>query len=489
MCGGVYMRKVLLAASEAVPFIKTGGLADVVGALPKYLDRENYDVRVILPKYACMDDSFLPQLRFVCHFYVNLNWRKQYAGIFETEYRGIKFYFVDNEFYFAGPSPYHNIYEDVEKFAYFSKAVLGCLPYLDFAPDVIHCNDWQTGLIPVFLRTSFGDDPFYAGIRTVFSIHNLQFQGRWRIQEVMDITGLPAGIFSARGMESYGEANYLKGGVVYADAVTTVSPTYAKDIMTVEGGEGLSGLMCARKNQLFGILNGIDFEEYNPQTDPYIHANFTRKDAQVGKKRNKAALQKELSLPVRDDVFMIGVVSRMTAQKGFDLIDYAMEELLNKLDIQVVVLGTGDAKYENSFRYFQNKYKDQVYAYIGYSEEQAHKIYASVDALLMPSQFEPCGLSQMIAMRYGTLPIVRETGGLKDTVEPYNEYEDSGNGFSFANFNAQEMMHVIHYAYDVYQEHKDAWNKLQLRAMETNFSWNSSVKKYEELYDRICDES
>ena len=482
------MRKVLLAASEAVPYIKTGGLADVVGALPKYLDREEYDVRVILPKYACMDESFLPQLRFVCHFYVNLNWRRQYVGIFETEYRGIKFYFVDNEFYFAGSSPYHNIYEDVEKFAYFSKAVLGSLPFLDFAPDVIHCNDWQTGLIPVFLRTSFGDDPFYAGIKTVFSIHNLQFQGRWRIQEVMDITGLPAGIFNAKGMESYGEANYLKGGVVYADAVTTVSPTYARDITTVEGGEGLSGLMCAKRDRLFGILNGIDYEEYNPQTDPYIHANFTRKDAQVGKKRNKAALQKEFSLPVRDDVFVIGVVSRMTSQKGYDLIDYAMEELLNKLDIQVVVLGSGDSQYENSLRYFQNKYKEQVYAYIGYSEELAHKIYASVDVLLMPSQFEPCGLSQMIAMRYGTLPIVRETGGLKDTVEPYNEYEESGNGFSFTNFNAQDMMHVIEYAYEVYQEHKESWNQLQLRAMETNFSWNNSAKKYEELYEWVCEE-
>lgn len=481
------MKKILLATSEAVPFIKTGGLADVVGALPKYLDRQKYDVRVILPKYACMDASFLPQLRYVCHFYVNLNWRKQYAGIFETEYRGIRFYFVDNEFYFAGPSPYHNIYEDVEKFAYFSKAVLSSLPYLDFVPDVIHCNDWQTGLIPVFLKTAFGSDRFYAGIRTVFSIHNLQFQGRWKIQEVMDITGLPASIFNATGLESYGEANYLKGGVVYADAVTTVSPSYAADIMTVEGGEGLSGLMCAKRNRLFGILNGIDYEEYNPQTDPYIHTNYTLKDAQVGKKRNKSALQKELGLPVNDEVFVIGVVSRMTAQKGFDLIEYAMEELLNSLDIQMVVLGTGEDKYENSFRYFQNKYPGQVCAYIGYSEEQAHKIYASVDALLMPSQFEPCGLSQMIAMRYGTLPIVRETGGLKDTVEPYNEYENTGNGFSFANFNAQEMMHVIRYAYAVYHEHKDAWIKLQQRAMEKNFSWNSSVKKYEALYDKLCD--
>ena len=256
------MKKILFVSSEAVPYVKTGGLADVVGSLPKYFDKKEYDVRVVIPKYACMDRSFLPNLKFLCHFYVNLNWRRQYVGIFESEYHGVHFYFVDNEFYFAGESPYNNIYEDVEKFAYFSKAVLASLPYIDFAPDIIHCNDWQTGLIPVFLHTVFGDDNFYAGIKTVFTIHNLQFQGRWRIQEIMDITGLPAHIFNAYELESYGEANYLKGGVVYADYITTVSPTYANEITTVEGGEGLSGLMTAQKDRLFGILNGIDYEEY-----------------------------------------------------------------------------------------------------------------------------------------------------------------------------------------------------------------------------------
>ena len=256
------MKKILFVSSEAVPYVKTGGLADVVGSLPKYFDKKEYDVRVVIPKYACMDRSFLPNLKFLCHFYVNLNWRRQYVGIFESEYHGVHFYFVDNEFYFAGESPYNNIYEDVEKFAYFSKAVLASLPYIDFAPDIIHCNDWQTGLIPVFLHTVFGDDNFYAGIKTVFTIHNMQFQGRWRIQEIMDITGLPAHIFNAYELESYGEANYLKGGVVYADYITTVSPTYANEITTVEGGEGLSGLMTARKDRLYGILNGIDYEEY-----------------------------------------------------------------------------------------------------------------------------------------------------------------------------------------------------------------------------------
>ncbi len=391
------------------------------------------------------------------------------------------------EFYFAGESPYNNIYEDVEKFAYFSKAVLASLPYIDFAPDIIHCNDWQTGLIPVFLHTVFGDDNFYAGIKTVFTIHNLQFQGRWRIQEIMDITGLPAHIFNAYELESYGEANYLKGGVVYADYITTVSPTYANEITTVEGGEGLSGLMTARKDRLYGILNGIDYEEYNPQTDPYISVNYSKKDAVSGKKENKVALQKELGLPVREDAFLIGIVSRMTSQKGFDLIGCVLDELLTEMDIQLVVLGSGESQYENMFHHYQSKYPDKVSVHIGFTEERSHHIYAASDVLLMPSMFEPCGLAQMIAMRYGTLPIVRETGGLRDTVEPYNEYENTGCGFSFANFNAQEMADIVRYAYRVEHEQKAAWKELIYRAMDRNFSWNVSAHAYEKLYDKLVE--
>ena len=394
---------------------------------------------------------------------------------------------MDNEFYFAGESPYNNIYEDVEKFAYFSRAVLASLPYIDFAPDIIHCNDWQTGLIPVFLHTVFGDDNFYAGIKTVFTIHNLQFQGRWRIQEIMDITGLPAHIFNAYELESYGEANYLKGGVVYADYITTVSPTYANEITTVEGGEGLSGLMTAQKDRLFGILNGIDYEEYNPQTDPYIPVNYSKKDAVSGKKENKAALQKELGLPVREDAFLIGIVSRMTSQKGFDLIGCVLDELLTEMDIQLVVLGSGESQYENMFHHYQSKYPDKVSVHIGFTEERSHHIYAASDVLLMPSMFEPCGLAQMIAMRYGTLPIVRETGGLRDTVEPYNEYENTGCGFSFANFNAQEMADIVRYAYRVEHEQKAAWKELIYRAMDRNFSWNVSAHAYEKLYDKLVE--
>lgn len=480
------MKRILFVSSEAVPYIKTGGLADVVGSLPRYFNTEEYDVRVIIPKYACMKTEFLTDLKFVCHFYVDLNWRKQYAGILQAQYRGVTYYFVDNEFYFGGDMPYNNIYEDVEKFAFFSKAALQCLPLIDFAPNVIHCHDWQTGLVPVFLKTSFGSDPYYAGIKTVYTIHNLKFQGRWKIQEVMDITGLPMQIFNDRELESYGEANYLKGGVVYADAVSTVSPTYAKDITTPEGGEGLGGLMQARSNVLSGIVNGLDYNEYDPNTDPYIERNFTFKTVSGGKKANKLALQREVGLPAREDVFVIGIVSRMTDQKGFDLVAYIMDELLSSMDVQIIALGTGETRYEDMFRYFQDKFSSKLVAHIGYSEERAHKIYASSDAFLMPSLFEPCGLSQMMAMRYGTVPIVRETGGLKDTVEPYNEYDHTGTGFSFSNYNAHEMLSIIRYAHNIYMNDKKAWSDIIRQDMSKDFSWSASARNYEKLYDSLC---
>ena len=479
------MTKILFAASEAVPFIKTGGLADVTGSLPKYFDKENYDVRIILPKYICMDEQWKEQLQFLCHFYVNLSWRKQYVGIFQTKKDGITYYFVDNEFYFAGDKPYNNIYEDVEKFAYFSKAVIEALPYLDFCPDVIHCHDWQTGLIPVFLRTLYGDDRYYSGIRTVFSIHNLKFQGRWMLPAVMDITGLPEQIFTADKLESYGEANYLKGGVVYADAITTVSRTYAEEITTPEGGEGLDGLMNARRNSLYGIPNGIDYEEYNPKRDIYLPNHFNETNYKEGKALNKARLQRDLGLPVENDVFLLGMVSRMTDQKGFDLIAYIMDELLSTDRIQFVAVGTGEERYENMLRYFADKYPDKMRVNIGYSEEMAHRIYGSCDAFLMPSLFEPCGLSQLMSLRYGTIPIVRETGGLKDTVMPYNEYENTGTGFSFANYNAHEMLATMRYAMNVYYNNKKAWDGLVVRAMQQDFSWEASAREYEKLYENL----
>ena len=484
--GDLGMKRILFAASEAVPFMKTGGLADVTGSLPRYFDSENYDVRIILPKYACMEESFIENLHFVCHFYVNLGWRKQYAGIFQTKHKGITYYFVDNEFYFAGPKPYNRIHEDVEKFAFFSKAVLGALPFIDFCPDVIHCHDWQTGLIPVFLKCSYGDDVYYSGIKTVFSIHNLKFQGRWNIRDVKDITGLPEKAFCARELEAYGEANYLKGGCVYADAISTVSPGYASEIQTMEGGEGLQGLMYERRNQLYGIMNGLDYNEYNPECDPYIEYNFTKENVIEGKKKNKKALLHEVGL-LDKGCMLIGIVSRMTNQKGFYLISYMMDEIFSTMDVQFVVLGSGEEQYQNMFEYFRGKYPDRLAVYIGYSEERAHRIYASADAFLMPSLFEPCGLSQMMAMRYGTLPIVRETGGLKDSVEPYNEYEGTGTGFSFRNYNAHEMFYVIKYANHVFTNYKKDWNKIMLRAMQEDFSWDSSAREYEKMYEKVCE--
>ena len=431
-----------------------------------------------------MDDKLQPQLKFVCHFYVNLNWRRQYVGIFTSQYDGVTYYFVDNEFYFAGDKPYNNIYEDVEKFAFFSKAVLEALPVIDFAPDVIHCNDWQTGLLPVFLKTVYGSDNFYAGIKTVFTIHNMKFQGRWKIKEVADVTGLPEHIFNSGELEFYGEANYLKGGIVYADEITTVSPTYADEICTPEGGEGLDGLMLERRRHLRGIVNGIDYDVFNPMKDTYLDKHFSVRELS-GKVVNKRQLQEKYGLAVDKDVMLIGIVSRLTKQKGFDLVAYVMEEMLSTMNVQFIVQGTGEQQYEEMFNYFHGRYPQKLGVYIGYSEENAHEIYAGCDAFLMPSLFEPCGLSQLMSMRYGTLPIVRETGGLKDTVVPYNEYENTGDGFSFANYNAHDMLHVIKYALDVFENHKDRWQEMMQRAMRHDFSWKASAKEYEKLYDML----
>lgn len=478
------MKKILFVASESVPFIKTGGLADVVGSLPKYLNKEEFDVRVMIPKYLCMKEEYKGQLNYVSHFYMDLGWRSQYVGILEMEYEGIKFYFIDNEYYFSGFKPYGNIYEDIEKFAFFSKAALSVLPTIGFRPDIIHCHDWQTGLIPVFLKDRFQENEFYQGIKTIMTIHNLKFQGIWDMKTIKNITGLPDYYFTSDKLEAYGDANYLKGGLVYADAITTVSPTYAEEIKTPFYGENLNGLMCARAHDLRGIVNGIDYEEYNPETDPMIVRNYNAKTFRKEKVKNKVALQKELGLPQNEKTFMIGIVSRLTDQKGFDLINYMMEEMCQQ-DWQIVVLGTGEERYENMFRHFAWKYPEKVSANIYYSEAMSHKVYASCDAFLMPSLFEPCGLSQLMSLRYGTLPIVRETGGLKDTVIPYNEYEGTGTGFSFANYNAHEMYQTIRYAHSVYVAKRREWNKMVDRAMAADFSWKASADKYAEMYNWI----
>ncbi len=477
------MRKIMFIASEAVPFIKTGGLADVVGSLPKAIDKEYYDVRVIIPKYACMKQEMKDKMTYLTHFYMDYNWNNTYVGVLEAIEDGIHYYFIDNEYYFSGGTAYTSDTKwDIERFCFFTKAALSLLPNIDFQPDLIHCHDWQTGLAPVFIKEMFRDNPFYHYMKSVLTIHNLKFQGVWDIKTVRSMTGLPGGAFWGDKCEQYDDANLLKGGIVYADAVTTVSNTYAEEIKTGYYGEGLDGLLRARSGALRGIVNGIDYTDFNPESDPLIVKNYSAENFRKEKKKNKMALQEQLGLPVDDKKMMIGIVSRLTDQKGVDLIDRVIDELCQD-EIQIVVLGTGEERYENMFRHFAWKYPDKVSANICYSEELSHRIYASCDAFLMPSRFEPCGLSQLMALRYGTLPIVRETGGLKDTVEPYNEYESKGTGFSFANYNAHEMMGTIRYAEHVFYDKKREWNKLVDRAMAADFSWEVSAKKYQEMYD------
>ena len=478
------MRNILFVASECVPFIKTGGLADVVGSLPKYFNKDEFDCRVIIPKYMCMKYEYVQQLEYVTHFYMQLNWRSQYVGVFKTVYDGVTVYMIDNEYYFGGDKPYGDIAYDIEKFAFFSRAALSVLPVIGFRPDVIHCHDWQTGLVPVYLKDCFAQGDFYNGIKSVMTIHNLKFQGIWDIKTVRDIAGLSNYYFTSDKLGCYDDANLLKGGIVYADYVTTVSETYAEEIKTPFFGEQLDGLMRARSNCLMGIINGIDYDTYNPDTDPYIYKNYNVDTFRKDKKANKKQLQQDLGLEVDDKKFMIGIVSRLTDQKGFDLIAYIMDELCQD-DVQIVVLGTGEEKYENMFRHFDWKYGNKVSAHIYYSEEMSHKIYASCDAFLMPSLFEPCGLSQLMSLRYGTVPIVRETGGLKDTVEPYNEYESKGTGFSFANYNAHEMLNTIRYAKDTFYNKKREWNKMVDRGMTADFSWRASAGKYEQMYRNL----
>ena len=476
------MVRVLYAASEAVPFIKTGGLADVCGSLPAYMDKKAFDVRVIIPKYCCMKKEFLSKMQFLFRFYVDLGWRKQYVGVFTAKENDITYYLLDNEFYFGGDRPYHYIHEDVEKFAFFSKAVLETIARLDFFPDIIHCHDWQTGLIPVYLKSLYQNNPLYANVKTVFTIHNLKFQGCWNIKGLMDITGLPAHFFTSDKLEFYGEGNLLKGGCVYADRITTVSETYAKEICTKEGGEGLDGLFLAKKQFLSGIENGIDVRVYNPAVDAAIAYPYNAQNVGSLKRENKLLLQKKAGLLEKEQTMLCCIVSRLTTQKGLDLLIPILEQLLQTLDMQLVVMGTGEKQYEDFFCHLSEKYPRKLFFANYYEEDAAHRIYASSDVLLMPSQFEPCGLSQMIAMHYGTLPIVRETGGLKDSVIAYNQYDGTGTGFSFREYQSHDLWQTISYAWDTYTHHRKQWDALVRHAMKMDFSWNASAKKYEKLY-------
>lgn len=477
------MKKILFAASEGNPFIKTGGLADVVGALPKYIDKSLYEISIIMPLYQCIPQKFRKQMKEVTHFYEDMPREREYIGLYKMEEAGITYYFIDNEYYFAGDAPYHHICEDVNKFAFFSRAVLAALPYLELCPDVIHCHDWQTGLIPMLLKVFYEGNEFYRNIKTVFTIHNQKFQGRWQIDDIENCRDIPAK-YRYGAMEAYGESNFLKAGILYADKVTTVSETYAKEIQTPEGGEGLDGVMREVSGKLCGITNGIDEKEYDAKTDKNIPYPFGIRNI-AEKKKNKKALQKEMGLKQDERACMIAIVSRLTQQKGFDLVVSVMEELLQTEHVQVVVLGTGEERFQHDFSWFAQKYPKQMYANIGYSEEKAHRIYAAADMFLMPSQFEPCGLSQLISMCYGTVPIVRETGGLKDTVEPYNEIWQTGTGFGFRNYDAGEMLYIIRYALKIYQEQPKAWKAMMKRCMKRDSSWQSVTKKYEAIYDII----
>lgn len=483
------MKKILFAASECVPFIKTGGLADVCGALPKEFDKEYWDVRVVIPNYSCIPEYFRNQMEYVTHFYMSAGRyiSNKYVGVLQYKFEGITYYFIDNQEYFTGTTPYGDNHWDVEKFIFFDKAVLSMLPLIDFKPDIIHCHDWQTGFIPVYLKNEFQADGFFWGMKSIMTIHNLKFQGIWDLDTIQGLSGLDYSLFTADKLEFRGCGNMLKGGLVYADYITTVSDTYALEIQTQEYGEGLDGLLSARHFDMQGIVNGIDYTNYNPETDEKLYVNYSSENWRRKKSINKEKLQKDLGLEVDKHKFMIGLVSRLTDQKGLDLINHVMEEIVDE-NTQFVIIGTGEPQYENMFRHYAWKYPNRVSANICYNDDLARKLYAAADAFLMPSRFEPCGLTQLISFRHGTVPIVRETGGLKDTVSPYNEYENTGDGFSFANYNAYEMLYIINYAKRVFYEKKIQWNKIVDRGMAKDFSWNASKFRYEGLYNYLIGE-
>lgn len=478
--------KVLFAGSECYPFVKTGGLADVMGSLPKALKAQGIDVRVILPKYACISDEYKDKMQYITHFYMRLgsNPFEKYVGLMSLELDGITYYFIDNEDYYSYGNPYTDIINDIERYIFYCKAVLAALPVLDFLPDVIHCHDWQAALIPVYLRTLFKDTELAHGARTVFTIHNLRFQGIHSPNYIQSISGLPDKVFGIDDMLHNRDANMMKGGIVYSDKVTTVSETYAWEITTPEYGETLEGLLSYYRYKLCGIVNGIDYEVYNPAKDKHLYKHYGTRDFVRGKRENKLKLQEELGLEIDQNKFVIGLISRLTDQKGLDLVAETIDSMLDG-NTQFVLIGTGDPWYEGMFRELEERCKGTVSSNIMYSEERARKLYAAADIVLVPSRFEPCGLTQLIAMRYGALPVVRETGGLRDTVQPYNEFEDSGNGFSFDRYDAGLLLGAVNYAKNVYYTNQKAWRGMVRRAMNMDYSWKSSAEKYRLLYEEI----
>ena len=474
--------QIVFASAECAPFVKTGGLGDVAGSLPAALVRAGAEVIVMVPKYATIKDEYKAQMEHFADFYVSLGWRNEYCGLEKLEHDGVTYMFVDNERYFARDYPY-GFFDDGERFAFFSKAITESLQHLPagFECDILHCNDWQTALAPVFLREFYQGLPLYDRVKTVFSIHNVAFQGQFSdtvMEDILGVAHIPAAATQLRCDAC--SINYMLGALHYADAITTVSPTYAGEIQTPEFGEGLDGVLRERSYALQGILNGIDVAGFDPATDKRIAANYTVED-RSGKAVCKAKLQEELGLEVRDDRPLMVMVTRLTRQKGMDLVMYALDRILSG-GVQVAVLGTGDRDYEDGLSYFQDKYPGTMAARIEFDPALSQRMYAAADMFLMPSKFEPCGLSQIIAMRYGTLPIVRETGGLKDTVQPYNEFTGEGTGFSFTNFNGDEMGDAVFRAARLFWDNRDAWNQLVTQAMSQDFSWTRSADKYLDLY-------
>lgn len=474
--------QIVFASAECAPFVKTGGLGDVAGSLPAALVRAGAEVIVMVPKYATIKDEYKAQMEHFSDFYVSLGWRNEYCGLEKLEHDGVTYMFIDNERYFARDYPY-GFFDDGERFAFFSKAITESLQHLPagFECDILHCNDWQTALAPVFLREFYQGLPLYDRVKTVFSIHNVAFQGQFSdtvMEDILGVAHIPAAASQLRCDAC--SINYMLGALRYADAITTVSPTYANEIQTPEFGEGLDGVLRERSYALQGILNGIDVAGFDPATDKRIAANYTVED-RSGKAVCKAKLQEELGLEVRDDRPLMVMVTRLTRQKGMDLVMYALDRILSG-GVQVAVLGTGDRDYEDGLRYFQDKYPGTMAARIEFDPALSQRMYAAADMFLMPSKFEPCGLSQIIAMRYGTLPIVRETGGLKDTVIPYNEFTGEGTGFSFSNFNGDEMGDAVFRAARLFWDNREAWNQLVTQAMSQDFSWTRSADKYLDLY-------
>lgn len=473
--------RVLIVASESHPFIKTGGLGDVIGALPKELKKLGIDVRVVIPNYKDINLNSKYKFKFLKSFNVDVSWRNQYCGVLECEYEDVPYYLIDNEYYFKRDRLY-GYYDDGERFAFFNRSIFKLIKEIGWKPDIIHCNDWQTGMIPVLNKVEYCYDEFYKGIKTIISIHNLLFRGTFDKEVLPELFGYDYELFNNGSLELYGGVSFLKGAINYSDLITTVSKTYSEEIRTKKFGEKLDGLLRCKEDILKGIVNGIDYDEYNPEEDEYIYKNYSVEN--IGSKvKNKLMLQRELGLEESEDIPMIGIVSRLTGQKGLDIFMYCLDELLQK-EIQLVILGTGDNEFEEGFKLFANKYPDKLSANILFDNKLAHKIYAASDLFLMPSLFEPCGLGQLIALRYGAIPIVRETGGLKDTVISYNEQTGMGNGFVFKDYNHLDLINTINCALEIYNN-KNKFRKIVVQAMTSDNSWIKSAKEYKDMYEQL----